>query len=433
MRYAVVLSTVFAATMAATAAAPGQVASHMFGPDTPDVVTPVWVTKPPAYFDRSLEATPPENAAQPSAAGSPSTLPDDARQAIRLAEGANWAEAAAAGKAVLAKPLTHGTDYMWDYVGNATAWALLQTGKKDEAADAHTAAASRIRDTDLRTAHRLVAGILKKTEKPADRLKDPAAYKAELHAHLADRIDRARNLTKAARESTSGKTLLLRWKQAYGEVRILTAVDPDLGRRLRQEHLVPAADALMDLAAAAMNEGRAAVKRLEDRYHDLYPHRITGEWNSMLHALWHKVEEVKSLCRIHEYLASKNLATGGRARGPFAEAHRLLFAEGNSLVWQPIGFTRFVNDIAQKDLRRKVRWQETPIAPLGVALAQRTTESPQGFRRLDKMDGDDFRTMEGGGWNTMDGGGWKTMDGGGWNKMDGGGWNKMDDGGWQRR
>jgi hypothetical protein len=143
-------------------------------------------------------------------------------------------------------------------------------------------------------------------------------------------------------------------------------------------------------------------------------------------------------------MAAMGLASAGRARGPFEDAHRLLFCQGaNNLVWQPVGFARIVNGLAQKDIRRRVAWQETLVTPLGASASEHTNQSNQGWQRMGKMEkmtgdawekmtGEDWERMNGDGWNKMDGSGWNKMDGSGWNKMDGSGWNKMDGDGWRR-
>jgi len=92
-------------------------------------------------------------------------------------------------------------------------------------------------------------------------------------------------------------------------------------------------------------------------------------------------------------------------------------------VWQPIGLARIVNDVPQKDLRRRVPWQETKIAPIDAALAIFTNESKSGWRKPEKMTSDGFRKMDGGGFRKMEGG---------WQKMGDQGWQKMNSGGWTR-
>ena len=427
------LCVALAAIVAAPAMVTGQVQSHQLDSNWPENLVPGWVSKAPPYYGKELEPTRPASAPSPKYVGTSSAaLPADAREVIRLAEGAEWAAAANAGQAFLRRPGIEANDYTWDYVANATAWALIQTGKLTEAAAAHGAAAVRLRDTDTRTAHRLVCAAIQNTRKPADQLKKPAVYQAEVRAHVADRVKRAKDFAEAARKSTSSKTLLYRFKQAYGETRILAAVDPALGQALRQDELRPTADILIGtLVPNEVKRARAIIKELEADFHNPLPHRITGKWNSMLNGLWNQVAETKRLCRVHHYLASLGLASSGQARGPFREAHKILFAQGNQLVWQPIGYARIVNNISQKDLRRRVPWQQTKVSPLDVALAQHSNQSGVGWKQFDNMDGDNFQKMNGnnfqkmdGGWNKMEGNGWKEMGGNGWNQFNGNGWKK---------
>ena len=430
----VVLSVALAAVAAVPVAVHAQGESHQLDTSWPENLVPGWVVKAPPYYGKAVEPTPPGDAAAPSyVSTTTASLPADAQEAIRQAEGGNWKEAAAAGQAFLQRPGIEANDYTWDYVANATAWALVQTGKVEEAAAAHCAAAARLRDGDMRKAHRLIAVALRNSKKPADQLKKPKVYQEAIHAGVADRIKQCKAFAEAARKSTASKTHLYRFKQAYGEARVLAAVDPTLGQTLRQDTLRPAADVLIDVhVPGEVRRAQALVKQLSNHYHDPHPHRITGPWNSWLTGLWNQVAEIKRLCRVHQHLASLGLASSGKARGPFRNAHGLLFAESKRLVWQPIGLARIVNNISQKDLRRKVPWQQTKISPLDVSLAQHTNQSDIGWKQLDNMEGDDFRKMGGNGFQGMGGNGWKNMKGNGWNNMDGGGWNKMNNDAWKK-
>ena len=411
-------------------AAWGQVESHMPSKQLPDRLMPGWVSGAPWYAEREVAAVPPPGQANPSvfaltAGQSAAVMPDDAREVIRLAEGRQWAQAAEAGQAVLQKPLTEFDDYAWDYVANATAWALIQTGKVDEAAGAHTAAAARFRDNEMRVAHRLIAVALGQTEKKAAQLQKSDVYRDEIRDRVGDRIQKVKDFAKAAKESSSANSLVFRLSQAYGELRVLGIVDPDLGKQLIENHFKPTADVLVaTIVPAELKKGEAIVKALETQWGDRMPNKEYGKWNATVNALWNQVKEIKRVCRIHHHLAGLDLAGSREAAQLFKQAHDLLFVPGTKdLVWQQVGESHMINGIGQKDLRRRVPWQETDIAPIGVAVASRSGESSAGFK---KMDGDSFKKMEGDGFKKMDGG-FKKMDGDGFKKMDGG-FKKMDGG-----
>jgi len=373
-------------------AAWGQVESHMLSKQFPDWLLPAQVSGAPCYAEREIAAEPPagrSNANAPAAGPSATAMPDDAREVIRLAEGRQWAQAAEAGQTVLRKPLTELTDYAWDYVANATAWALIQTGRVDEAAGAHTAAAARFRDNDMRVAHRLIAAALQQTEKKASQLQKADVYRDEIRESVADRIQKVKDFTNAAKESTSGNTLVFRLSQAYGELRVLGFVDPDMGKQLIENHFKPAADALVTMIIPIeIRKGEAIVDTLETQWGDLLPASEFGKWNATVNALWSQVAGIKRLGRIHHHLASLDLAGSRDAAKLFRQAHDLLFVPGTKgLVWQSIGETRVINGIGQKDMRRRAPWKETDIAPIGVAATGRPGESSTGWKRMENTDG----------------------------------------------
>jgi len=417
---------VAAAAVVMCSAAEGQVRSHHLGAAKPKVLVPAWVMKTPPYYVREVTPVPPADeewgpGGPPSAARN---MPPEARRVVESAQAGRWAEAAQAGQAFLRKPLTEADDYTWDYVGNATAWALLELDRPAEAAQAHQATADRLRDLDMRTAHRLIAVAIQKAARAGRALKQADAYRRAVRAELAPRIAQCRNYAKAARATDVDSAVLYRLQRTWGELRVIAAADPDLGQELTRSELIPAADTLVTKAIPRlMKEARATAAALKTDFENPLPHRITGQWNARLQALWDKVAQIKRDCYIHTYLAERGFASPGRAEPLFRQAHRLLFATGN-LVWQPIGLARIVNDIPQKDLRRRVPWQETKIAPLDAALAIFTNESESGWRKPEKMTSDGFRKMDGGGFRKMGGGGWQKMGDQGWQKMNSGGWTR---------
>ncbi len=423
---------------ASSAQVEAQVEPHTLGADLPPRPMPGWVVAPPAFWTRELTPARPNNAPAPSAAArNPLTIPDDARKVIRLAQDETWAEAARLGEAVLKRTPKDLNAYARDYVANATTWALLHLDNRERARQIHATVASQMPDPAVAHYHRLAATALKQSKKRTEDLRDPAVLVAERRKHLAPLYkDFSKALGMAARsEVVSGRLTQLR--RAYGQLRLIYAADAALGDKLLKEQFRPAADALLDtLAANRLKRGTAIRASLHRAYKKVMEAEAFPHWNGTVHALWGEVRTVKQLCRVHRHLATMGLATAGRARGPFEEVHGLLFCQGaEHLVWQPVGFARIVNGVSQKDIRRRVAWQETLVTPIGADAGQHTRRSNQGWKdmgKMQRMTGDDWEKMTGDGWDKMDGDGWDKMDGDGWDKMDGDGWDKMDGKGWNK-
>ncbi|MFO8014314.1 MAG: hypothetical protein R6X20_13535 [Phycisphaerae bacterium] len=427
------------AMLAASAAeAWGRVESHTLGPDLPPHPMPGWVVAPPAFWTRQMEPVRPENAPAPSPASrNPLTMPDDARKAIRLAQDGQWAEAARLGQAVLEQPEKKINAYTRDYVANATAWALVHLNNRKRARQIHTATAAQMPDPAVAHYHRVAAVTLLRSTKRTEDLCDPTVYVAERRKHLAPRYKEFSKALDMAGRSEAVRGRLTQLRRAYGQLRLVYATDAELGRKVLQEQYRPAVDALLDtLAADGLKRGGAIRDSLNRAYKKVMEAESFPDWNYMVQRMWGEVATVKQLCRVHQHLARMGLATAGRARGPFENAHRLLFCQGAShLVWQPVGFARIVNGVSQKDIRRRVAWQETLVTPLGASASEHSNQSNQGWQRMGKMQkmtGDDWQKMDGDAWDKMDGDAWDKMDGDGWDKMDGDGWNKMDGRGWRR-
>ena len=423
---------VMAVTMlaASPAAVWGQVESHTLGPDMPLHPMPGWVVAPPAFWTRELAPVRPENAPAPSpAARNPLTMPDDARKAIRLAQDGEWAEAARLGQAVLEQPEKKINAYTRDYVANATAWALIQSSNRARARQVHVRTAHQMPDPAVANYHRLAACMLIRSRKRTEDLRDPAVYVAALRKRLGPYYKEFSKALEMAGHSESIRGRLGQLRRAYGQLRLIYAADAELGRKLIQERYRPAVDDFLEtLTPIALKQAREIRGSLLRAYNQVMEASSFPTWNDTVRELWSRVRSAKQICRVHHHLATMGLATPGRARGPFEDAHRLLFCqEASHLVWQPIGFARIVNGVAQQDLRRRVAWQETLVTPLGADASEHTNRSNQGWQRMGKME-----KMTGDAWEKMTGNGWDTMDGDGWNKMDGDGWNKMDGGGWNR-
>jgi len=413
--------------------AAAKVESHCLPPEMPKTLFPTWVTRlPPAESQEIIPPLQNPNAnarnASAKAVTDPSGMAKEVRAAIDLAKAGKFREAAMAGNALLKLPSHWYGDYTWDYLANATAWSHIQTGSLKEAENAHRAAVARMVDSAVLQYHRLAAAMLGETAKSARELKDYAVYRDEMSRHLATHLAGYERNIKMAKQSALAPARERCLKEAYDHLRVIYAADPDKGKELAGTSFRDAADGLVRvIAPALLAEARKTRDALVEAYTGLLPERQWRAWNTNVRTLHNRVQHVKRICRMHEYLVRVKLANPGDAGGVFRQAHRLLFdPENGGLVWQELGKTIALNGIAQKDLRRKVPWQETRISPFGMtAGVGRPTNV--GWKTMDKMDGqmqkmnrDGFKKMDGGGFKKMDGG-FKKMDGGGFKKMDGNG------------
>jgi len=436
---------VVAVVAAWSAAAWAQVESHVPPPDRPPVLFPSWVTTLPGFEYQQVssplagEKDKPKDT--PGAARDLAKAGPEARAPVDLAQAGKYREAAAAGDELLKLPSARYDDFTWDYVANAVAWSRVQLGDLRGAAQAHSAAVARIEDGAVRDYHRTAAAMLETPGLAAAQVKDAAAYREALRKALADRVKAFDREITLARKNTTAVARQRYIGEFYDDLRALTACDPDLAAGAPLTAYRELADGLvLDIIPAMLRDTTQRRDRLVTLYSRLLFQKDVRDWNSGIKTLWSKIRTIKRLCRMHHYMVRLGLATGDDATRLFAEAHQLLFATDDAgKVWQPIGYTRLVDNIPQLDLRCKVPYQETTIAPIGVtALA--TGPQGVGWARMgdmdgsawNKMDGNSWEKMGGGGWNKMDGSGWGKMDGNGWGKMDGNGWGKMDGNGWNR-
>ncbi len=370
-----------------------------------------------------------------------SKAPADARSAVELAQGGKFREAAAAGDELLKRPSDRYDEFTWDYLANAVAWSRIQLGDLKGASQAHIAAVARIEDAAVREYHRLAAAMLGAPGIPAAQMKDPAAYRSELRKVLAERLKTFERNVAAAKKNMGVAARTRHLSVFYEELRVFTAVDPEVANGQPLAAYRELADGLaVDIIPAMLRETQTRRDRVVEAFNGLIFQKDFRDWNDRIKGMWTKIRQLKRLCRMHHYLARMNLATAGESDRQFREAHALLFAVDNlSLVWQPLGLTRMIDNIPQLDLRCRVPYQETIIAPIGVTPVA-SGPVGVGWSRMgkmggewDKMTGEGWDKMDGEGWDKMNGDGWDKMDGEGWEKMDGGGWKKMDGSGWQRR
>ena len=420
MKRTVRIATVLAALAALTGTVAAKVESRCLPPEMPIVLFPTWVSLLPEVGCQEISAPlAHERAASRSGAAkavrSLSKIPKESRAAIELAQSGQYTQAATAGNALLKLPGRTYGDFTWDYLANATAWSHIQAGSLKGAEGAHRAAVARIADTAVVQYHRVAADVLRDTKKSAQQLKDYATYQDEMREGLVDRVKTFEENAQLARKVRSAEARLRRLKAAYTELRVLVAADPDIGNASAKATFRKGADGLAgDVIPVLLGEARRASDRLVALYPQMLPEHKFRQWNTEIRTLWNSVRHVKRLCRMHDYLARLKLATRGESERLFRQAHQLLFVPDNArMVWQEIGHACLLNGIAHRDLRRKVPYQETPIAPIGVTPGGATVTA--GWK---KMDGDNFEKMDG----KMEGGQFEKMDG----KMQKGQFEKMD-------
>ena len=377
-----------------------QIESRCLPPNRPKDLFPMWVSLPPSHACQEMTPSDPGPSEAPE--GRAKTvrdldgMPEAPREAIRLAMAGKYREAVAAADPILKLESTRHDDYTWDYLANAAAWASIQLGDLKAASRAHSAAAVRIIDTDVAEAHRAMAAMLDKTTLPAAELKDYAVFQKEMRKAQADRIKQFTVNVELAQKASSAAARERYLKSAWADLRILLAAEPETGRQLTDTAFRRATDGiasevipglLAHLRAAQGDLGRLI-------YRHILKERDFHLWNEALQTLWGRVQDVKRFCRIYENLAQLGLATPGRVSGHFKQAHQALFAVGNQLVWQEIGKRTLLNDISHYDWRRRVPWQETAIAPLGVVPGSEAPP-PAGHRKMEETIDGKMRPVDG--------------------------------------
>ncbi len=381
-----------------------QIESRCLPPEMPKTLLPTWVTQLPKVESQEVSAPLASEKADSQNASANAVkdlagIPKEVRAAIKLAESGKYREAAMGGDALLRLPSHQYGNFTWDYLANATAWSHIQTGSLKGAENAHSAAVTRVADAAVRQYHRLAAAMLAETEKSANQLKDYATYRDEVTKRLATRLEDYNLKINAAKQNHSSTVRERCLKGAYDHLRVMVAADPDTADERYRPSFREAADGLVKVVAPALlAEARKARDSLANTCANPLPERQSRTWNSKVKTLWNKVQRVKRICRMHDYLVRAKLANSSDADRIFREAHRLLFAPDDpGLVWQQLGQTTILNGAPQKDLRCKVPYQETKIAPLGMTASRRqarqtiqnkTVKRTGKWRKMDdKIDG----------------------------------------------
>ena len=394
-----VISALAIGVMAGTAGA--QIRSHLT-PQMPPALVPPWVTTRPAL--ESQEVSAPlvrQGNAQKGAAADADGRPDattldamckEPREAIRLAESGKFKEAVEAGRPLIALPRERFRDYTWDYLANAVAWAGIQSGDRQAAAAAHSAAITRIDDPALSEYHRIALAMLQETKKSTAELKDYATYQAEIRSGLKTRLESFNQSLAAAQKARFSDTVLRHLRDAYDKLRVLAATDPETARGAPLAAFRKAATGLTaQVIPPLINDLQRAKSRIgKVAMYGFANHGIETPdwpaWNGEVGALWSKILEIKRLCRIQDYLVRANLSEPCDCRDQFRQAHECLFdPNDNNFVWQKPGQMRVINTIAHLDMRFRVLWQETRITPWGVPFSGQLA-APNGMKPMEGME-----------------------------------------------
>jgi hypothetical protein len=404
MRHVFRLTVILSITAALVSSAGGQIDSHCVPAEWPAQLFPNWITKLPTVESQEVAAPLLSDAAKSrkaKAAGG-QDRPDatnlvemckDPREAIRMAEGGRFLEAAKAGDALLEGPREKYRDFTWDYLANATAWSFLQCGDLAGATRSHINAAARIDDPAVSEYHSRIAKMLSSPGRVAAPLKDYAAYKAEVQKVINERVEALKKVAQPSQKIVLDEIRLARLRDAYVILRVLAAFDQAVAKQEIQNTYVPAAQGLVnDVLPAELEEGTKIQKAMNDRMKTFISGREFDEWNTAVATLRLKVREIKRLCRMHDYLVRMELAKAGGADRFFGEAHRLLFCVNDAgKVWPEVGHAIVVDGVMHVDIRIKVPYPETIITPMGVPFSGKLATPENVWKPVD----DKMRVMDG--------------------------------------
>ncbi len=262
-------------------------------------------------------------------------MPEQPAQIVQLAKSQQYQEAARRGQALLQQKKTTYNDFTWDYLGNATAWACIQTGDFEAASRVHHLTALRLNEPAVRSFHNRASALIAKAvpkddqdakaRELAGKLANAESYRQQLRKALLADVKKFQKTLDQFRKAGKFDTWTSQAGRAYTSLRFIFAVDVEIGRQL-QEEFAGAADSLVVAAAPALLEKarkqQLVLVKLERR-----PMKSSdaGRWNAQLKKLWGHIQEVKRICRAQDYLSRLGLAGQADTLGPFTEAHKLLF------------------------------------------------------------------------------------------------------------
>jgi hypothetical protein len=295
-----------------------------------------------------------------------STMVPEARRVVEQARSGDHRSAAEAGDRLLRSPAQTFGDYTWDYLANATAWAHLNRDRPAAAAKAHELAAGRIGDPDVSAYHGMAAAAIRQAaESPggAKRLASDDGWNKAIREQLVDTYKAFQKGVELAKSVRSATRRLDNLRQAYKQMRILEAADPDFARQNALPAFREAADSLCtESIPDILDDARAMHQRLTQLEKTAIKGVDWGGWCRLVRRLWGTVREAKRVCRAHDYLRRMGLATSRDAPRLFREANGLLFAPGSRReIWNPRGGLR---GTYSRDIRKLIPYDETLIRPM---------------------------------------------------------------------
>lgn len=391
------LVAALAALAALAGAASAQIESHCLPIEVPQTLLAPWVLATYPFESQTIslpllhESVRQKEKALGAAAPKATNLDNMAkepRDAIRLAEESKWAEAAAAGDALLKQPGNKYDDYTWDYLANATAWARIQSGDVKGAVLAHSAAAARIQDPDVSQYHRVAATVLDRPGQTADAMKNYATLQGEIRKAYTPMVESFKQSIEPAQQPVSADARIGYLQDGYKKFRGLVAADAELAKEARVIFKKSSERLLSQSIPLEVKEGRKIVDRLTEYAATGLSESKSATWNTGLNNLWRRVQESKRLVRIYDYLMRIDLAPRGDAAFFFKDAHQLLFVPNDArLVWQEFAVSRVLQGVQQLDLRSKVPYQETSILPWGGQPGTQTDVPYTGWKPMKNIEG----------------------------------------------
>ena len=272
-------------------------------------------------------------------------------------------EAVEAGRPLLARSKGAYGDFTWDFLANAVAWSLIQQEKYEEAEAVHRSIASYLSDADVRRYHIRYAGAIREVLKPdakqpadarrpkPEDLKKPAMIPAMLRRGLRDEVTQVKRSLELMGKAKTVSSRLGNMNVAYGNLRFLMAIDPEVAGALLKEFKAQADTLVTDTADRLLKRAASQREHMERLERTKAIRRSDYKWwNVEVGKLWGLVRETKRLCRIHNYLERLNLTGSACVEGPFNQAHDLLFAPGTrDKVYRLVGGRTF----GGLDMRRR--------------------------------------------------------------------------------
>ncbi|MBN2584205.1 MAG: hypothetical protein JXL80_14175 [Planctomycetes bacterium] len=260
------------------------------------------------------------------------------RKVVEMVNKGQHAEAATLGKKIMDLEEGVFNDFVWDYVAEATAMACARVGDFAAAADAHRAAQKRVRDTAVQNYHEKAAVLMGRGQPKDDsdtaakemaaKLTNAEAWRQLILDQLATELRNAKRGIEQMKSARTAEARVNSIKVTWANLRYVYAGDPKTGQELLVEFKAAADSLMIDTASDLLDTARKQHQNVVNWQHiPLKPSQIP-RWNEQVKKLWNAIEEVKRICRVHDYLARLKLAGAGAGKVTFDAAHDLLYEPG---------------------------------------------------------------------------------------------------------